>query len=126
MLKSMTLRSTLAAVACAISFSAHAIADPPKQLNIPAGNLVAALEALEKQAAIELVFQPNQLRAFRTEGVTGTYEPKDAVRILLKGTALELHTDPSGAMVISPPPSARPSTGISGSGGAAEAGNEDS
>ena len=33
----------------------------------------------------------------------GTYEPKDAVRILLMGTPLELRTDPTGAMVISPP-----------------------
>jgi iron complex outermembrane recepter protein len=99
MLKSMTFRSTLAAVAWTISFSAHALADP-KQINIPAGDLVRGLEILEKQAAIELVFQPNQLKSFHTMGVTGTYEPKDAVRILLKGTPLELRTDPTGAMVI--------------------------
>ena len=102
MLKSMTFRSTLAAVACAISFSAHALADP-KPVNIPAGNLVPALEVLEKQAAIELVFQPEQLKSFRTQGVIGTYEPKDAVRLLLKGTPLELRTDSTGAMVIVPP-----------------------
>ena len=99
MLKSMALRSTLAAVACTLSFSAHAIADP-RQINIPAGDLVPALEILEKQAAIELVFQPSQLKSFHTMGVTGVYEPKDAVRILLKGTPLELRTDPTGAMVI--------------------------
>ena len=99
MLKSMTFRSTLAAVACTISFSAHAIADP-RQINIPAGDLVPALEILEKQAAIELVFQPSQLKPFHTMGVTGIYEPKDAVRILLKGTPLELRIDPTGAMVI--------------------------
>jgi iron complex outermembrane receptor protein len=103
MLKCMAFRSTLAAVACAISFSAHAMANGPTQVNVPAGDLVPALEALEKQAAIELVFQPEQLKSFRTKGVTGTYEPKDAVRILLKGTSLELRTDPTGAMVIVPP-----------------------
>ena len=100
MLKSMTMRSTLAAVACALSFSAYAIADPPRQVNIPAGDLIPALEVLEKQAAIELVFQPQQLKAFHTGGVTGTYEPKDAVKILLKGLPLELRTDSTGAMVI--------------------------
>jgi iron complex outermembrane recepter protein len=103
MLKSMTIRSTLAAVACAISFSAYAVADQPKQVNIPAGDLIPALEVLEKQTAIELVFQPDQLKSFHTKGVTGSYEPKDAVRILLKGTPLELRTDPTGAMVIAPP-----------------------
>src|ERR1700722_4883877 len=102
MLKSMTFRSTLAAVACAISLSAHAMADTPKAIDVPAGELIAALESLAKQAAVELVYQPGQLRSFRTKGVRGTYEPKDAVRILLKGMPLELRTDPSGAMVIAP------------------------
>ena len=60
MLKSMTFRSLLAAVACAISFSAHAIADP-KQFDISAGGLIPALESLKKQAAVELVFQPDQI-----------------------------------------------------------------
>ena len=83
--RSMTIRATLAAVACVISFSAHAVADQPKQVNIPAGDLIPALEVLEKQTAIALVFQPDQLKSFHSQGVTGTYEPKDAVRLLLKG-----------------------------------------
>src|ERR1700719_1688584 len=103
MRKSMTFRSTLAAVACAISFSAHAIADPPKDIDIPAGDLIPALESLEKQAAIELVFQPDQLKSFHTKGVKGMFEPEAAIKILLKGTRLELRTDPTGAMVIAPP-----------------------
>jgi len=107
MLKSVIIRSTLAAVACAISLSAHAMADAPKQLNIPAGKLVLALEALEKQATIELIFQTEQIKSFNTRGLTGTYEPKDAVRILLKGTSLELRTDPTGALVIAAPPNSK-------------------
>src|SRR3981081_3944240 len=104
MLKSVTIRSTLAAVACAVSLSAYAIADDvPKQLNVSAGKLVAALESLSKQAAVELVYQPEQLRLFRTSGVKGTYTPYVGVAIRLKGPPLDLHTDPSGAMVISPP-----------------------
>src|ERR1700721_927357 len=99
MLTSMTIRATLMAVACTISYSAHAVADQPKQVNIPAGDLIPALEVLEKQTAIELVFQPDQLKSFHTKGVTGPYEPKDAVRILLKGTPLEGRTDPSGPLV---------------------------
>jgi outer membrane receptor protein involved in Fe transport len=94
------IRSTLIAFACAISFAAHAIADSPKRLDIAAGELVTALESLSKQAAVELVYQPEQLKQYRTDGVRGTYEPQEAVRILLKGTPLELRTDPSGAMLI--------------------------
>lgn len=102
MRKRVTYRSTLAAIACALSLSAHAIADTPRQIDVPAGDLVTALESLAKQAQIDLVYQPEQLRAFRTNGLRGSYDPKDAVRLLLQGTPLELRTDPTGAMVIAP------------------------
>jgi len=101
MLNRLMLKSVALMLMSSISLIAFAIADP-KQLDIPAGNLIPALEALAKQAAIEIVYQPDQLRAFRTQGVKGTYEPKEAVRILLKGTPLELRVDPSGAMAIVP------------------------
>src|SRR2546430_17018441 len=103
MLKALMLKATLIAFVCGVSFSAHAMADAPKPINVPPGELVSALESLSKQAAVELVYQPEQLRSFRTRGVKGTYTPQDAVRILLKGTPLELRTDPSGAMLIAPP-----------------------
>lgn len=104
----MIFRSAWAAVACAICASITAFAAPPKPFDIPAGPLVQALEALEKQAPIELIFQPAQLGSFRTVGVKGMYEPADAIRALLKGTPLRLYTDSNGAMVIALP---RPSSG---------------
>ncbi len=103
MLKTLMIKSTLIVFACCVSFAAHARADTPKQVSVPAGELVSALESLAKQAAVDLVYQPEQLKACRTSGVKGTYTPEAAIRILLKGTPLELHMDPSGAMVITPP-----------------------
>lgn len=103
MLKSMTLRSTLAAVACAISFSAHAMADAAKTIEIPAGDLRPALLQLSKTFGLELLYQPSQLAHFHTSGVKGSYTPEAAVRLLLKGTPLELRTDPSGAMMVIDP-----------------------
>jgi iron complex outermembrane receptor protein len=102
MLTSMTVRGTLIALACAISMSAHAIADTPKKVEIPPGELRSALLQLSKAFGVELVYQPEQLKDFRTGGIKGTYTPEAAVRILLKGTPLELRTDPSGAMLIAP------------------------
>jgi iron complex outermembrane receptor protein len=101
MLKLLMIRSTLIAVVYSISFAAHAMADVAKQVDVPAGSLVPALEALAKQEAVELFYQPEQLKSFRTRGVKGRYAPQDAVRLLLKGTSLQLRTDTSGAMVIS-------------------------
>src|SRR2546429_4556361 len=103
MLKTLMTRSTLVAFVCCVSFTAHARADSPRPINVPAGELVTALETLSKQAAVELVYQAAQLKSFRTGGVKGTYTPEAAIRILLKGTPLELRTDPSGAMLIAPP-----------------------
>jgi iron complex outermembrane recepter protein len=113
MLKPLMVKSTLAAFVCSVSFAAHAFADESKRIDVPAGELVAALEMLSRQAAVDLVFQPEQLKSFRTGGVTGTYSPPDAIRILLQGTPFQLHTDASsGAMVIAPPPSIQRSTAI--------------
>lgn len=101
--KSRNVRSALAAVACAICVSVSAFAASPQQFDIPAGPLVQALEALEKQAPIELIFQPAQLQSFRTAGIKGLYEPAAAIRALLEGTPLRLYTDSNGAMVVAPP-----------------------
>jgi iron complex outermembrane receptor protein len=104
MLKSMTFRSTLAAVACAVSFSVHAMADSsPKKVEIAAGDLRPALLQLSRTFGVELLYQPGQLDHFHTAGAKGTYTPEAAVRILLKGTPLELRTDPSGAMMVIDP-----------------------
>jgi len=108
MLQSMTFRSTLAAVACAISFSVHAMADaPPKKVEIPAGDLRPALLQLSRAFGVELFYQPSQLDHFHTAGVKGSYTPEAAVRLLLKGTPLELRTDPSGAMIVIDPKAPR-------------------
>jgi iron complex outermembrane receptor protein len=103
MLKSMTFRCTLAAVACALSLSAHAIADSPRKIEITPGDLRTALLQLSRTFGVELLYQPSQLDHFRTAGVMGDYTPEAAVRQLLKGTPLELRTDPSGAMMVIDP-----------------------
>ncbi len=52
MLKTMTVRTTIAAILTGLSMSAHAIADTARTINVPAGDLVVALESLAKQADI--------------------------------------------------------------------------
>ncbi len=91
------------AIACSISLAAQAaVAQSAAQLEIPAGELIAALKSLATQLDIDLVYQPDQLRNMRTEGVQGNYSAQQATQILLKGTPLEVRTDVSGAMVIAP------------------------
>jgi iron complex outermembrane recepter protein len=109
--RGLLIRSTLIAAAFCFVLVAHAMAAPPKAVRIPPGPLVPALESLSKQMTLELIYEPKQLQSYRTAGVSGTYTARDAVKLLLKGTPLEVEVDPSGAMAIVPagsrPPGAR-------------------
>jgi len=105
MLKTVMIKTSLIALAVSISLSAHAIADAPKNINVPPGDLVTALETIARQAEVELLFNPDQLRGLSTSGMTGTMTFQEAVRKLLEGTTLQLRTDASnGAMMIGPTP----------------------
>ena len=95
MFKAASLAITLSAF-----LSTTAIADSPRPVNIPASDLTTALELLEKQSGMEIIYRPELLRGLRTEGVTGTLSSEDAVSILLKGTRLKLQSDQSGVLLI--------------------------
>lgn len=103
MLKTLMIRSALLAFAFAMSVAAHAYAADPKRIDVPAGDLATALQALARQSGVELVYQSDQLKGLRTKGVTGEFTPEDAVTKLLEGTPLTFRKDPSGAMLIAPP-----------------------
>jgi outer membrane receptor for ferric coprogen and ferric-rhodotorulic acid len=91
-------------IATAMLASMRLCAAEPSQLDVPAGNLVSALKSLAAQTDVELVYRAEQLKDLRTEGVKGAFSPQEAIAILLKGTALQVHTAASGAMVIAPAP----------------------
>ena len=101
--KGLVVKRTLVAAALCFVLIARAMAEPPRPVRIPPGPLVPALESLSKQMTLELIYEPKQLKAFRTAGVSGSYTARDAVQLLLKGTPFEVEVDPSGAMAIVPP-----------------------
>jgi iron complex outermembrane recepter protein len=110
MLYKVTVRATSIALCAMLSFGAHAMADAPIRVDIPAGDLAAALLKLSKQYGTELVYRPEQVRGIKTRGAHGKFTSGQAAELLLRGTPLELHTDPSGAMLIAPPMSRNAST----------------
>lgn len=101
MLKTVTFRSTLVAIACAMSVSAYAMADTPRKVDVPAGELTAALQKLAQQSGVEFVYSAEQLKGVRTEGVHGEFTTEKAVTKLLEGTKLKLTVHESGALLIS-------------------------
>lgn len=102
MLKTMIVRATTAAILASLSLSAQAIADERRLVDIPAGDLRQALLRVSEQFGTDLVYSPEQVQGIKTPGAHGRLTTEQAVTELLKGTPLELRTDPSGAMLIAP------------------------
>ncbi len=111
MLKRIARKCGLIAIVCPLFLSALAAADTPAALEVPAGELVAALKALARQSDVELLYQPEQLRDIRTAGLKGNYSAQEAVAILIKGTPLRVYTTERGVMVIAPAEEKASSTG---------------
>ncbi len=91
----------LALLSSAISLPA--LAADSRRVDVPAGDLTAALEALAKQSGAELVYETRQLKGLQTEGVKGSFSAEQAVSKLLEGTPLILRVDSSGAILIVAP-----------------------
>lgn len=110
-LKRMIFRATIAAILCTAALTAYAAAGGPKNIDIPPGDLVSALEAIAKQSDVELLFQPEQLKGLQTKGFMGTMTPQEAVKKLLEGTAFQLRIDAAnGAIMIGPTPTSSRTT----------------
>jgi outer membrane receptor protein involved in Fe transport len=102
-------RVLLLSLACSASLAAQAQASTP--INIPAGDLVPALDSLARQSGAQFVYRADQLRGVRTSGVQGAKSPQDAVDRLLQGSEYVAQRDASGAMVIvkrTPPAKPKP------------------
>ena len=87
-------------MACLVSLSAQAQAAPVGQINVPASDLVTALDALAKQSGAQFIYRADQLKGLRTKGVQGTLSANAALDRLLEGTGYVTHRDPSGAVII--------------------------
>jgi iron complex outermembrane receptor protein len=108
MIDTRKMRSTLLSLACAAAFVAPAGADSPatsakRAIDVPAGELTAALELLASQSGVEFVYAMEQIKGLRTRGVHGEFSAETAVMKLLEGTRLVLTTHASGAMLIAAP-----------------------
>lgn len=104
MLKIIAVRFSIVALLSLTSICAFAIADEAKRaLSIPAGDLSVALDLLAKQSGGELMYRPEQVRGFRTQGAQGDLTAREAVALLLQGTPFQVRTEASGALLVVAP-----------------------
>src|SRR5690348_16458377 len=84
------------------------------EIDIPAGNLVTALDALARQTGVQFVYSADQLAGLTTRGAHGNLSAQQALTDLLAGTGYHARHDDSGAVVIvkdAPRPSTPPASG---------------
>jgi hypothetical protein len=77
--------------------SAHALAAELFHFDIPAGNAEDTLQLVSRQTQFLLLYNTDEVRGIRTNGVTGNLEPQEAVRRMLEGTRLAF--DPEDGIV---------------------------
>lgn len=125
MSKSAVAKSVLIALLGTMSSVPMVLAAEPavsaQRIDVPAGDLITALETLARQADVDLVYQNAQLKGLATRGVQGNLSPRDAVLKLLEGTPLQLRTDPdTGAILITRPAASGKTSSTDNGGGNVE------
>ena len=70
------------------------------EFDIPAGNLVTALDSLARQTGIQFVYSADQLAGLHTRGAHGRITAEQALSELLAGTGYHARHDDTGAVVI--------------------------
>ncbi len=129
MLKPLRLLLLSAACAAALQAQAQGSSGHTGPIDLPAGELVAALDTLARQSGTQLVYRSDQLKGVRTRGVRGAVSADAALAGLLRESDFVSRRDPdTGAVVIvrrdapkrgrAPAPAAQEDT--SGGGAAAE------
>ena len=81
---------------------AAAVHGEPTAFNLAPQSADRALLALSKQARIEILFSYDELRQARSNAVTGSYEPAQALEILLRGTGFTARQTGESKWVVSP------------------------
>jgi iron complex outermembrane recepter protein len=96
----MGLRSASAALLLGLSLCSLARAEDIYTVDIPAGELTTALDALARRTHAELIFSADGIKGVKTRGVHGDVSAQTAVERLLEGTHLVMKVHPSGAILI--------------------------
>ncbi|WP_147653988.1 TonB-dependent receptor [Vulcaniibacterium gelatinicum] len=93
-------RVLLLTLACSVALAAQAQARSTT-IDVPAGDLAAALNDLARQSGTQLVYRAEDLKGRRTAGVRGATSADQALEQLLRGSGLVARRDQaSGAVLV--------------------------
>ena len=101
------MRMLLLSLACTTALAAQAQVSPSMPIDLPPGDLAAALNSLAQQSGTQLVYRADQLKGVHTNGVRGATSTDQALDGLLRGSGFSASRDgASGAVLIVPDPAA--------------------
>lgn len=89
------------AVALYLGASAHARAEAPIAYDIAASNLADALNVFGAQSGVPIAFSSSAVAGKRAPTLRGSYEPKKALEILLRGSGLTYRWGQDDTIIVS-------------------------
>lgn len=96
-----TMRAAMLAGVAAVAISAPAPALAQAiEFDIPAQGLGPALQQFAVRADTQILFSPELVSSYRTEGVRGSFTPEEALRRLLRGTGLDFQKSGQNVFVL--------------------------
>ena len=90
----------LAAVGLPLQLNAQALFE----FNLPPQALDQSLSAVASKAHVTVAFDPASMAGKRAPALTGTYAPRDALEVLLRGTGLRVRETEGGSFWIEATP----------------------
>lgn len=88
-------------IACSCLFLGSPALAQATQLDVPAEDAGKSIPELARQAGIQVVAPGAELHGFVTPAIKGTYDAVAALKLMLKGTGLEVSRSPDGIITIS-------------------------
>jgi len=88
-----------AALAMALSLGTQAFAQS-RTFDVPAQPAITSIPELARQAGVQIIAVGSSLDGIRTPAVTGDMDVRQALRILLQDTDIEISTDETGAFML--------------------------
>src|SRR5258708_25682701 len=93
---------SVAAFLLALALGSTAALASPRPFSIDAQEAPRSLLEFGRQSAVQILFASENVKGITTNAVHGTYEPIDALRLLLKGTPLVVSEKPGGVLIVEP------------------------
>src|ERR1700677_1368609 len=98
----MTKFGSMATIVVALAIGGTTAMASPRSFNIDSQDAPRSLLEFGRQSALQILFASEKVKGIVTNAVHGSYEPIDALHLLLKGTPLVVREKSDGVLVVEP------------------------